>query len=319
MFRLLLVLLAGIALAVSGCAQKPGEGGANPDSTSGNQPAQQTNEITLHNPALAVGQWVSFKVDTLADAAKLSVVGEEQFQGTSCLWLQLETADGMVAQVLVDPQVLASSMEQYRATANQVLADPHAYFATHNPNPSQLMNDPESMQKFIDFLRAVKVIKFMQNNAIVAYDISGVPDVLQPMLSDTAFMRQLTSGMTMQMQGPGGDSLQAMLDQFQYAMAAGQGTVGGTAVNGQVLTMTHPKGTVEVMLSGDLPIVPLVYVRITDAETGETHSVEASGFGMEGAENKLSGPPVQTVDMAPMVQMMIQQARSQAVQQQPTH
>jgi hypothetical protein len=135
-------------------------------------------------------------------------------------------------------------------------------------------------------------------------------------LSDTAFMSQLTSGMNVQMQTSGSDSLQALLDEFEFAVADGQASIGESNVTGRVITMTHPKGVMEILLSDDLPILPVAYVRITETESAETRSVEVSGFGMQGAENKLPGAAVQTMDMAPMVQMMIQQAQAQGAQQQ---
>jgi hypothetical protein len=317
MSRLLLVLLAALAIAVVGCGQKPGEDGTNADSTAVvDTTAVQTTGITLECPALAVGQWVSYKVDTLSENVTLSVVAEEQFQGANCMWIQIEAPEGTLAQILVDPALLGTACEQFGAVTNEMLADPQAYFAIHSPDPQQMFNDPENTQKFMDFLSAIKVIKLMQNNAIVAYDISGVPAVLQPVLSDTAFMSQLTSGMNVQMQTSGSDSLQALLDEFEFAVADGQASIGESNVTGRVITMTHPKGVMEILLSDDLPILPVAYVRITETESAETRSVEVSGFGMQGAENKLPGAAVQTMDMAPMVQMMIQQAQAQGAQQQ---
>jgi hypothetical protein len=314
MSRLLLVLLAALAMAVVGCGQKPGEDGANADSTvvADTTAAQSSDEIALEIAPLAVGQWVSYKVDTLSENVTLSVVAEEQFQGANCMWIQIEAPEGTMAQILVDPALMSAAFEQFGAVTNEVLADPQAYYATHNPDPQQMFSDTENVQKFMDFLSAIKIIKVMQNNAVVAYDISGVPAVLQPVLSDTAFMSQLTGGMTMEMQTPGSDSLQTLLNEVEFAIAEGQANLGGSNVTGQVITMTHPKGIMEILLSDDLPIIPLAYVRITETETGETRSVEVSGFGMQGAENKMPGAAVQTMDMAPMVQMMIQQAQAQA-------
>lgn len=314
MSRLLLVILAALAIALSGCGQKPEEGGNATDSTA----VEPTTEIQLDVPDIAVGQWVTYTVtgEGESQSATISVVAQESFQGADCYWFQFETPEGDVMQVLIDPLLLTSSLEQLGATMNEVLADPQAYYAAHTPDPSQMMNDPENIQKFMDFLSAVKVIKVMQNNAITAYDISGVPAVLQPVLSDTAFMNQMTAGMSMEMQAPEADSIQALLNEFEYAIADGQATVGETGVEGTVVTMTHPKAVIEMMLSGNLPILPVVYARVTEVETGKIYSIEATGFGMDGAENKLAGEPVQTMDMAPMIQMMIQQAQAQVPQQQ---
>jgi hypothetical protein len=301
-----------------GCGEKPAENGettADSTAASGDTAAVQAGGVTLETVPMQVGQWISFGVDTMPEVLTFAIVAEEQFQGVDCVWLQIQApeSEGTVVQLLIDPALITASMQDYSAFMNDMLADPQAFFAARGEDAFNPFADPESMQKFLDFIASIKMMKVEQNGAIMGYDLSGLPAVLQPVLSDTLLLQNMQAGMSMDTEGI--DSLRAVLDEVEYEVGSGQAEVGGTSVGGTLISMTHPRFEVEVMLSSDLPILPLAYARVVSIEDNETHLIEARAFGDTGAENLMPGTPAQVTDVAPMVQMMITQMQAQMQQQ----
>jgi len=300
-----------------GCGEKPAENGANAaDSTAAvDTAAALAGGVTLETVPMQVGQWISFGVDTMPEVVTFAIVAEEQFQGVDCVWLQIQApeSEGTIVQLLIDPTIITASMQDYSTFMNEMLDDPQAFFETRGEDAFNPFADPESMQKFLDFISSIKMLKVEDNGTVMGYDLSGLPAVLQPVLSDSLLLQNMQAGMSMDTEGL--DSIRTVLDEIEYEVAPGQAEIGGTAVAGTLISMTHPKFEVEVMLSSDLPILPLAYARVVSIEENETHLIEARAFGDSGAENLMPGTPAQVTDVAPMVQMMIAQMQAQLQQQ----
>jgi hypothetical protein len=181
-----------------------------------------------------------------------------------------------------------------------------------------MMTSEENIQNFMDFLRAVKMVKVSENGTVMAYDLTNVPATLEPVLQDSAFLAQIQAGVQMNVEGADNqamaDSLAAKIAQYEFDAENAEMEIAGTSMNGARFTVVGPDADVEIFFSSDLPILPFGYARARNVETGEEHTVTVRGFGTEGAVDLMPGAPAQTVDIAPMIQMLVMQMQSQMQQ-----
>lgn len=315
---MLLVLLGIITVSLFGCGEKPaGEGGSGGEGPAGGagadqgSQAAQAGELVLETVDLEVGQWISYGVDAESGVVKISAVAEENFEGADCVWMQVEVPDDQtVLQILVDPALMASSMEGYTDMMDEFMEDPSAWVEQYQDTQSML-TDPEGIQRMISFISALKMVKVDQGGQIMAFDLSGVPAVIQSMVEDPEFMAQIQSGMDMNAGADQMDSLQTIMEQSEFSLEPGTVEIGSRTVDCMTFSMEHEKGAIEISFSPELPILPLARAAVTSLEDNETHVLEVRDFGMEGAENLLPGEPVQVVDAAQFLQMMMAQSQSQ--------
>ncbi len=325
MRKLLVLAVLGTLFLLPGCGEQPGEeaaGGAGDGAGNGGEEVQPGEvEVALDAMPLEVGQWISYGVDQEPGEMKISVVRQEAFQGEDCYWLQFE-AEGEAFQILVSPEGLEAAMEVYSEAANEFFEDPAAYMEEQMPggDPSAMMTSEENIQNFMGLLSALKMVKISQQGMVMAYDLSNVPGVLEPVLTDPAFIEQLQSGFQMNMEGPVdenmADSIAAKLAEYEFTGEATTMTIAGEQVEGSRFMAAGPEIEAEIFFSSDLPILPFGMARVKSMEEGEEHFVEVRGFGESGAVDLMPEAPSQVIDIAPMVQMMIAQAQAQMQGQQ---
>lgn len=314
--RFLLTLsLAAMLVFLPGCSEKPADDqGAGSTAVT---PDQNACVIDFQPRDLAVGQWISYGVDQNPAEVTFSVVAREAVAGTDCFWIQIE-AGGNALQILIDPVLLGEAMDKASEAANEFLADPAAYVQTNVPGtPQQFLTTEDNLQNFMTFVSAVKMVKMSENGTIMAYDLTNVPATLQPVLQDPDFLARLQAGFTVNMQGADAagmtDSLARKLSEYEFDAENTTMNIAGATLEGSSFTITGTDRNAEVFFSSELPIFPLAFATATDS-TGATHSISVRGYGDEGAENLVPGAPAQTVDIAPMIQMLITQMQSQMQQ-----
>ncbi|MCD4849038.1 MAG: hypothetical protein K8R76_12715 [Candidatus Aegiribacteria sp.] len=330
MTKLLLVLLMIIGMTLSGCGEQPGTtgegdtegtdtgevtgGGEAGDSEGGNGGRSEGSAILdLNTPELAVGQWIEFGADDIPQTVTISVVSTEENQGTECYWVQLSGED-FVAQILVDPVGINIAFEGYEEMFEDFMFDPAAYIRENMADAegmADMFGNDENMEKALDFLRAIRMIKFDQQGMIMAIDMAGVPEFLEGMMDDPAFKDQFQQGFTEGFSEEGGqeglNEFLNELDNIEFGAVETEVEIAGQTVKGLEFSIIHPEGELVAVISSELPLVPLAYASVTGFEDGESHSVQVKGFGFEGAENLLPGAPAQTIPAMMFLQGMTQQ------------
>jgi len=328
MNKLLLVLAMVIGLAMFGCGEQP-EAGTNAggtdstavaaDSTVGNDGgndhgAPSDAAFDLDTPDLAVGQWIEYGADELAETVTISVVDTEINQGTECFWVQV-AGPGFVAQMLIDPSGLEIALADYQRQLDVFLADPAAYIRQNMGDSEQMasmLGNEENMQMALEFISAIRMIKFDQGDgAIMAIDLAGVPEFLETQMADPAFQQQFQQGFAQGFnaeQGQEGlDSIMAELDNMEFSFSETTVDAGGSSIRGIEFSIDHPEMQISAVISNELPIIPLASASFTSVEDRESHSVQVRGFGMTGAENLLPGEPVTVLPAMMYLQGMTQQ------------
>ncbi|MCK4505844.1 MAG: hypothetical protein KAW14_09515 [Candidatus Aegiribacteria sp.] len=330
MTKLMLVLLMIIGMALSGCGEQPGTAGEGDaegtdagevtggdesgDSEGGNgESATGSAILDLSTPELAIGQWIEFGADDIPQTVTISVVATEENQGTECYWVQLSGED-FVAQILVDPIGINIAFEGYEEMFGDFMVDPADYIRENMADAdgmADMFGNDENMDKALDFLRAIRMIKFDQQGMIMAIDMAGVPEFLEGMMDDPAFKEQFQQGFTEGFTEEGGqeglNEFLTELDNIEFAAVETEVEVAGQTVTGLEFSIIHPEGEIVAVISSELPLVPLAYASVTGFEDDESHSVQVRGFGFEGAENLLPGVPAQTIPAMMFLQGMTQQ------------
>lgn len=316
-----------IGLALFGCgeqAEEAGNGGGGSAAggnggSGGGGGSSAVAGFDFSTPELAVGQWIEFGADQLPQTLTISVVGTERHQGTECYWVQLST-EGFVGQVLVDPEGLQEAMEGYEEQFGDFSADPAAYIRENMSDAGGMANmfgSEESMEMALQFLRSIRMVKFEQQGMVMAIDLAGVPEWIEEMMQDPAFQDQFQQGFVQGFSAEGGqeglDTFIEELDDIDFAFIQTDAEVAGNRIEGMEFSMVHPEGTVSLMLSSELPIVPLAYAEMSDG--GESHYIEVRGFGFSGAENLLPGAPAQTIQAMMFLQGMGQQMGGMGAQE----
>ncbi len=335
MTKIMLVLLMIIGMALSGCGEQPGTAGeGDTEGTDGGEvtdggeaggnggsgAASGSAIIDLDTPELAVGQWIEYGADDIPQTVAISVVSTEENQGTECYWVQL-SGEGFVAQVLVDPSGINIAFEGYEEMLDDFMVDPAAYIRENMADAegmADMFGNDENMEKALDFLRAIRMIKFDQQGMIMAIDMAGVPEFLEGMMDDPAFKDQFQQGFTEGFTEEGGqeglNEFLAELDNMEFSIVETEVEVAGQTVKGMEFSIIHPEGEIAAVLSSELPLIPLAYASVTGFEDDESHSVQVRGFGFEGAEDLLPGVPAQTLPAMMFLQGMQQQMGAGAPQ-----
>ncbi len=338
MSRLLLIAMMIIGLAFFGCGEQAEEGGNGGGSDGGS-----TGEVTgdgghtgetgghgggsvasvqgfdFETADLEVGQWIEFGADNLPQTVKISVVGTEMNQGTECFWVQI-SADDFVGQILVDAEGLESAMADYKDQFGEFAADPAAYIRENMSDATGMANmfgNEESMSMAIEFVRAIRMVKFEQQGMVMAVDLAGVADWLEDMMRDPSFQEQFQQGFAQGFNAEGGqeglDTIMSELDNIDFTFQETDVDVAGDRMSGLEFGIAHPEGRVSVILTSELPILPLAYAEISG--DGENHYVEVRGYGFSGAQNLLPGAPAQTIQAMMFLQGMEQQMGAMGAQQ----
>ncbi len=341
MTRLMLVIVLALALALFGCGEQgqpepgpgddgngevtgddagtggetDGDGGGEADGDAGGDEEARPDDrditgLAIESPRLEVGQWIEYGVDEMMETLTISVVDSEMKDGVECLWVQM-SAEGFVAQILIDPTGLDTAMEGYQVQFNEFMADPAEFIRENMGDTGSMANmfsNEEGMQMALEFLRAIKTVKFEQNGMVTAIDMAGVADFVEEMAADPAFQEQFNQGFAQGFEGEGGPEAMAdvlaELDRMEFEFGTTEMVTAGAPIEAVEFSVEHPDGGIEVALSGDLPIIPLAYAEAFSAEDNETHYVEVRGFGFEGAENMMPGEPDQTVPAMMFLQGM---------------
>ena len=340
MSRLFLVLAMIIGLAFFGCGEQADEAGNGVDGDAGEVVADgngddsgeagddagsddiddaqgDDDDITaisgfdLNTPDLAVGQWIEYGVDDMPETLTLSVVGTEINQGTECYWVQISVS-GFVAQMLIDAEGMEEAMEGYEDQFGTFAADPAAYIRENMSDAdgmADMFGSDENMDMALEFISAVRIVKFEQQGMIMAIDLIGVPEFLEEVIEDPAFQEQFEQGFEQGFNADGGqeglDEIMAELDNLQFSIKETTVDVAGSSIDGIEFSVVHPEGQAEAVISTELPLIPLAYAEATG--DGETHFIEVRGYGFSGAQDLLPGEPAQTLQAMMFLEGMMSQ------------
>jgi len=336
MSRLFLVLAMIVGLAFLGCGEQADEAGNGVDGDSGEVVTDgnaddsidddanghdtddaHDGDITaisgfdLDTPDMAVGQWIEYGADNMPETLTLSVIGTEMNQGTECYWIQISASD-FVAQMLIDAEGIEAAMEDGQEKFGEFAADPAAYIRENMSDASDMADmfgNEENMEAALEFISAIRIVKFEQQGMIMAIDLIGVPEFLEEVMEDPAFLEQFEQGFEQGFNADGGqeglDEIMAELDNLQFNMNETTVDVAGNRVDGVEFSVSHPEGQAEAVLSSELPLVPIAYAEVTG--DGETHFIEVIGYGFSGAEDLLPGEPAQTLQAMMFLEGMMSQ------------
>ncbi|MCK5114975.1 MAG: hypothetical protein KAR44_00105 [Candidatus Aegiribacteria sp.] len=339
MSRLFLVLAMIIGLAFFGCGEQADEAGNGVDGDNGevtqdgngddsgeagddagddigeddtgDQTVASLGGFDLDSPEMAVGQWIEYGADDMSETLTISVVGAEVNQGTECYWVQISVSD-FVAQMLIDAEGMESAMGEYEEQLGEFAADPAAYIRENMSDASSMADmfgNEENMDMALEFISAIRIVKFEQQGMIMAIDLIGVPEFLEEVMEDPAFQEQFEQGFEQGFNADGGqeglDDILAELDNLQFGITETSVDVAGNRIQGIEFSVTHPEGEIEAVICSELPLVPLAYASATG--DGETHFIEVRGYGFSGAQNLLPGEPAQTLQAMMFLEGMMSQ------------
>ena len=343
MSRLFLVLAMIIGLAFFGCGEQADEAGNGVDGDNGEVVADGNGDdsgetdidadgdddddddiasiagLDFDTPDMAVGQWIEYGADDMPETLTLSVIGTEMNQGTECYWVQISVS-GFVAQMLIDAGGMEEAMEGYEDQFGDFAADPAAYIRENMSDATgmaDMFGNEENMEMALEFISAIRIVKFEQQGMIMAIDLIGVPEFLEEVMEDPAFQEQFQQGFEQGFNADGGqegfDEIMAELDNLQFSMNETTVDVAGSRVEGIEFSVVHPEGQAEAVISSELPLVPIAYASVTG--DGETHFIEVRGYGFSGAEDLLPGEPAQTVQAMMFLEGMMSQMGSMGASQ----
>ena len=310
MNRIALMLALVLAIFAFGCGEQgdnpaPAEDGGDAATTDGGD-VTDSNEgntgeaLSFEYTAPAVGQWIAYGVEGEEGEFKLSIVAEEE----GSLWYQIEVDGEAVAQVLVDPALLDELIAMSGDYMDEFVADPVAFVQENMPENGNIMENEEYIDNMMVGLRAIKKVKINDGTQLMLLDMAGVPEMVEQMLADNPDL--LGQGMQM---NPGQDEeMQEFLAELEQAeFTAEEIDMDGLAC--MKFTATHPdEGTLEAVVSTELPIIPLMEARaIPNDPEEEGGAVMVTGYGYEGAENLMTGEPDQVIPVAMMLQGMASQ------------
>jgi hypothetical protein len=286
-------------------ADSTGENGGNVDSIeTGNGIDISSLEYTMPE----VGQWIAYGVEGQEKSFKLAIVAEEDYQGAACLWYQIEVDSEAVAQVLIDPALLQAVIDLSGSYMDEFIADPVAYVTENMPENGNFMENEETIANMMTFLRSIKQIKINDGQQLMLLDLAGVPELVEQMIAENPDM------ISENMEINPTDSLeyqQLLTDLENAEFGIEEVTVEG--LNCTQFTATNPeKGTIQIIISAELPILPVMDALVTPNDPAEVPShVMVTGFGFEGAENLMTQVPDQVVPVAMMLQGMLSQTQPQ--------
>lgn len=313
MKRLALMLALILAVFAFGCGEQgdnpaPAEDGGDAADADGGDAANtdggdadvSTGGASFEYTAPEVGQWIAYGVEGEDGEFKLSIVAEEE----GCLWYQIEVDGEAVAQVLVDPELLDQLIDMSGEYMDDFVADPVAFVQENMPENGNIMENEEYIDNMMIGLRAIKKVKINDGTQLMLLDMAGVPELVEQMIADNPDL--FDQGMQM---NPGQDEeMQEFLAELEQAEFASE----ETEMNGlscMRFTATHPEeGTLEAVISPELPIIPLMEARAVPNDPAEEGGVVmVTGYGYEGAENLMTGEPDQVIPVSMMLQGMASQ------------
>lgn len=339
MRRILFILVMIMGIAVFGCGEQPEQSGdttadsgdsgdvaADTDghgteapidngdtSEDGEMHAPIGGGIDMESPDLAVGQWIEFGADEMPETVRIAVVGTETNQGDECYWVQF-SGEGFVAQILMDPSGLDIAMEGYQEQMDVFFEDPADYIRNNMSDAggmAQMFGNEESIDMALEFISAIRMIKFDQGGMVMAIDMTGVPEFLAEMMSDPSFQDSFEEGFMQgfnQEQGQEGlDEMIAELDNMEFSFQNTAVEAAGSQLEGMEFSIDHPELKLSIVFSNELPIIPLAYASVYSAEENETHTIQVRGFGFSGAENLMTAEPAQVIPAMMFLQGMTQQ------------
>ena len=320
MTKITLMLAVLLAVFTFGCAEQgnpaPVDGdvetGENGDAveTSNDSPSGDNGSFgDMEFTAPEVGQWIAYSVEGEEGEFKLSIVAEEDYQGVSCLWYQIEMDGEAVAQVLVDTAVLEELMTLSGVYMEEFVADPVAYIEENMPADGSFMSTDKAMENMMLSLRAIKQVKIMQDTQLMLLDMAGVPELVEQMIADNPEMLEENMDFNPS-EDPEFQEFMTELESAEFSME----NVEVEGLNCIEYTATHPEeGSIIAVISPELPIVPLMNASVmpNDPED-EGGRVYVAGFGFDGAENLMTQAPDQTIPLAMMLQGMASQMQPPA-------
>ncbi len=332
MSKLLFIVVMVIGLAFFGCGEQADQadngGGSGEAVSHDGSDGGDTGETVSHGdteghgtpgdldfdidtPEMAVGQWIEYGADNNPETLTISVVGTETNQGTECYWVQLEASD-FVAQVLVDPAGIKTAMADYKDKFGTFVADPAGYIRENmadSENMADMFGSTENIDMVIELISAIRMVKYEQQGQIMAIDLAGVPEFLSGLMQDPSIQEQFKQGFEQGFNSEDGqdnlDTIISELDNMQFDMSETDVDVAGNNLSGMQFSIVHPEGEARIVVSSELPLVPLAFAEVSG--DGETHSVEVKGYGFSGAEDLLPGEPAQTIPALMFLQGMQQQ------------
>jgi hypothetical protein len=331
MYRLALILALVLGMALFGCGEQADEAGRNDSGTgdlSDTDDLADTDDIDdvddiddiddiddaalnfeFETPDLEVGQWVTYGVSGEEGTATLSVVAEEDYDGVNCLWIQIDS-DDFVAQILVDPAGLEIAMSGYSDEFDQFLVDPADYLRTElatGTGMTQMFMNEDNISTGMDFIRSLKMIKFDNEGMVMALDLTGVADMLEPYMSDP---EMLAGGFQMPESGqPDMEEFINELDNISFSSEEVDISIAGNSMDAWQFSVSHPEGEVIFTLSDDLPILPIARISYADLSDDNSGYLEVRDFGFDGAVSKI-GEPVQVIDASLFLQGALAQAEA---------
>lgn len=263
---------------------------------------------SLEYTAPEVGQWIAYGVEGEDSEFKLSVVAAEDYQGAASLWYQIEVDGEAVAQVLIDPALLQTVTDLGAAYMDEFIADPVAYIEENMPENGNFMENEEAVANMMTFLRAVKQVKINDGTQLMLLDMAGVPELVEQMIADNPEMFSQNMDFNPS-EDPEFQEFMTELENAEFGVE--EVTIDG--VNCMQFTASNPeKGTIQIAISDELPIIPLMEARVTPNDPAEDGGVVmVTGFGFEGAENLMTQTPDQVIPVAMMLQGMASQFQPQ--------
>ena len=283
-------------------------------------PMGDTAGLSFDTADPEVGQWITYGVDDEAGEATISIVGAETVDGEDCLWYQFEIPGEVEFKLLASFEQLEVAIDAMEEMWVEFSVDPEEYVRemiaeSGGDFATGMMSSEEVLASGMEFLRGLKMVVVKENGVLTGYDISGVADVLAPVMEDPESFGSMTGMTGFQMGGAGAapgvdtDEILETLDQIDFDVETTAWQVGGESVDGLRWQMVYEPEDVlfELVLSNDLPIIPLAYAR--GVANGEEHWLEARDFGWSGAVDRLPGSPGNVVDVAQMLEGFVQMSQ----------
>ena len=321
MIKITMMLAVLLAVFAFGCTDQgnpePADGtvedGGNGEAVENND-ADESNanggDVSFEIATPEVGQWIAYGVDGEDGEVKLSIVAEEDYQGVSCLWYQVEAGGDAVAQVLVDTDVLDELIDVSSVYMEEFVANPVEYMEEYMPEDgSSFMSNEESMENMMLALTAIKQVKYVQDTQLMLIDMAGVPELVEQMIADNPEMIEENMDFD-PTEDPEYQDFLAELEEAEFSMEE----VEVQGLNCYQYTASHPeKGSIVAVISTGLPIVPIMEASVLPNDpTEDGGRVYVTGFGFDGAENLMTGEPDQTIPLAMMLQGFASQMQAPA-------
>ena len=307
MTKIAMMLAVLLAIFAFGCTEQGSSVPADENGeTSENGEAVETSEnsgsdevnIDFEFTAPEVGQWIAYSVEGTEGEFKLSIVAEEDYDGTACLWYQIEMDGEALAQVLVDPAVVEELIALSGVYMEEFVADPAAYIRENMPEDGNMLGNEDTMENMMLSLTAIKQVKVLDGEQLMLLDMAGVPALVEQMIADNPEMLEET--MQIDADDTEMEEFLAELEDAEFSMEE----IEVDGLNCIEYTITHPEeGSMVAIISMELPISPIMEATIIPTDPAEEGGmIYVTGFGFEGAENLITGEPDQVIPLAMMLQ-----------------